>query len=73
MKIFVTKFKKVFGIKWQGVGRPDLSVGHSLEGDDVPGVDHGDWVAVVHGEDEADEIGVHHLVAVLGPQVHMAS
>ncbi len=51
MKIFVTKFKKVIGIKWQGVGRPDLSVGHSLEGDDVPGVDHGDGVAVVHGED----------------------
>ncbi len=73
MNIFVTGFKKNIGIKWQGVESPDLNVGLSLEGDDVPGLDHGDWVAVVHGEDEANKVGVHHLVAVLRPQIHMAS
>ncbi len=72
-KTFETRFKKVIGIKWQVVGGPDLSVGHSLEGDDVPGVDHGDRVTVVHREDEANKVGVHHLVAVLGTQIHMAS
>jgi hypothetical protein len=52
---------------------PNLGVLFGLEGNEVPCLHHSERITVVDRKDETHEVGVHGLVAVLGPQVHMAT